>query len=96
MSVFITITGQKHYFGLLPFSVGNEVVLKPDPENLYDHTAISVYAPPYGKAGNVAKQEATRAEGTVSATEIFPHIKDNTRAIIRFIAGEYIIAEIME
>jgi len=96
VSVFITISGQKHYFGLLPFSVGSEVLLKADPENLYDSTAISVYAPPYGKAGNVAQQDATRADGTLSAAEIFPHIKENTRAIVRFIAGEYIIAEIME
>ncbi len=94
MSIFVTITGQKHYFGMLPFSVGGALQLRPEPDNLYDSSAISVYSPVYGKVGSVAQNAERRADGTVSASSLLPQIGDGTTAIVRFIAGEYILAEI--
>ena len=94
MALYITITGQKHYFGLLPFSVGNLFTLSHDPENMYDAGAISVLSPRYGKVGAVAQSKLTLAEGTVPAEVVLPLLTPETRAKVIFIAGEYIIAEI--
>ena len=96
MSVFVTITGHKHYFGLLPFSVGTILSLRPDPDNIYDPSAISVYVDGFEKAGYVAQSSEHRADGTVSASSLLSGYTTLDKAIVRFIAGEYIIAEVME
>ncbi len=94
MALYITITGQKHYFGLLPFAVGRVLTLLHEAENVYDGSAIAVYAPRYGKVGSVAQSKQTLAEGTVPAEILLPLLTPETRAKVIFIAGEYIIAEI--
>lgn len=96
MSAFITITGQKHYFGLLPFSVGTILSLRPDTDNIYDPSAISVYVDGFEKVGYVAQSPEHRADGTVSASSLHSGYIIPDKAIVRFIAGDYIIAEIME
>ncbi len=95
MSVYITITGQKHYFGLLPFSIGTALRLQPEPDNVHDSGAIAVYAPAYGKVGYVAQTAETKADGTVSASSLSSLIKKPENASVRFIAGDYIIAEVL-
>jgi len=96
MPDYITITGQKHYYGILPFVIGACFSLEPETKNLFDPEAISVISPIYGKVGSVAQSESMLAEGTISSSEIFPFLSANTNCIVRFIAGEYIIAEIYE
>ena len=96
MSLFFTITGQKHYYGMLPFSVGTSLTLRTEPDNLYDSRAISVYATPYGKVGMVANTPDTMAEGTVSASALFSQVQEEARAIVRFSAGDYILAQWIE
>ncbi|MBE7025935.1 MAG: DNA-binding protein [Ruminococcaceae bacterium] len=96
MSTYITITGQKHYFGLLPFSVDSIFSLKPEPDNQYDPYAIAVYTETYGKVGYVAQSPENRADGTVSASSLFSALKLPEKAIVRFIAGAFIIAELLE
>lgn len=91
MNHFITITGHKHYYGLIPFSIGECLTLLPEHDNLFDKDAVAVISPVYGKVGYVANQKETMAEGTVSAKLC----KEYTKAVIRFIAGDYIIAEII-
>lgn len=95
MSIFITITGQKHYYGILPFSVGAVLTLRAEPDNLHDPEAVAVYAPVYGKVGYVAQTAETRADGTVSAGALFSLVKKPEKAVVRFIAGDYIIAEVL-
>lgn len=95
MPLYITITGQKHYYGLLPFVIGASIQLRPEPDNLYDPDAVAVYASVYGKAGYVAQASDTMAEGTISASTLRSMLPTAEKAIIRFIAGEYIIAEIL-
>ncbi len=96
VSLFFTITGQKHYYGMLPFSVGMSLTLRAEPDNLYDSRAVAVYATPYGKVGMVANTPDTAAEGTVLASALFPQIQGEATAIVRFIAGEYILAQWIE
>ncbi len=91
MNQFITITGYKHYYGLIPFSVGEGFLLSPEPDNIYDKDAVMVISPIYGKVGYVASQKETMAEGTISAKACNHY----TKVIVRFIAGDYIIAEIL-
>ena len=94
MALYITITGQKHYFGLLPFVVGKMFSLVHEEENTFDAHSVAVYAPKYGKVGSVAQSPHTMADGTVSAEAILPLLAEHSRARISFIAGDYIIAEI--
>ena len=93
MELYITVTGHKHYYGLLPFYIGEVLFLKSEPDNLYDSKAVAVYSEKYGKVGFVAQSKEMRADGTVPASALFPLDKTAT-ATVRFIAGEYIIAEI--
>ncbi|MBQ6893074.1 MAG: HIRAN domain-containing protein [Clostridia bacterium] len=93
--MYITIAGYKHYFGLLPFSVGKLVTLVREVENAYDKNAIAVYQENYGKVGYVAATTETAAYGTEVAEQVLPHIGDGICAAIRFIAGEYVIAELI-
>ncbi|MBE7063660.1 MAG: DNA-binding protein [Ruminococcaceae bacterium] len=95
MALYITITGQKHYFGMLPFSIDTVLSLQPEPENLHDPKAIAVYSPVYGKAGYVARTVETMADGTISAGTLLSILDSPEKAVIRFIAGDYIIAEIL-
>ena len=90
MNHFITITGYKHYYGLIPFSIGATFSLSPEPDNLYDEDAVAVVSPIYGKVGYVANQKDTMAEGTEGSALC----KNHSEVIVRFIAGDYIIAEI--
>ncbi len=94
MATYITITGQKHYYGILPFLPGAYFSLKPEPDNVYDPEAVSVVSSLYGKVGYVAKNKDTLAVGTISSAELLPLLALNDTCVVRFIAGEYIIAEI--
>lgn len=94
MATYITITGQKHYYGILPFLPGACFSLLPEPDNPYDPEAICVVSSVYGKVGSVARSEETLAIGTISSAELFPLLTANDMCMIRFIAGEYIIAEV--
>ncbi len=96
MNLYLTITGQKHYFGMLPFTPGAVFSLCPEKNNPYDENAIAVVSPVYGIVGMVAQCEDTRAEGTLSASCLHPYLSQNTACVVRFIAGEYILAELFE
>lgn len=96
MPHYITITGQKHYYSLLPFVLGAVFSLKREPENLHDPEAVSVISSVYGKVGMVANQSETIAQGTLSASGLTPFLSKNTFCVVRFIAGDYIIAEIYD
>lgn len=94
--MYLTITGQKHYFGMLPFVPGAVFSLRPDPDNLYDAEAVAVISPVYGRVGMVAQSEDTCAVGTVPARALRPHLSPHAFCVVRFIAGEYILAEFFE
>ncbi len=79
---------------MLPFSVGEPVILQPETDNYYDNRAIAVHTKAYGKSGMVAQSADMRADGTVSASAIYDKIGSECTATVRFIAGEYILAEV--
>ncbi len=89
--IYATVTGHKHYFGLLPFSVGTKLTLMPEPENAYDRHAVSLYHDNYGKVGYIAASMETAADGTDIASRIFPLLAGGEKAEVRFIAGDYVI-----
>ena len=96
MSAYITVTGYKHYFGLLPFAPDISFTLRKEPDNAYDEKAIAVYSDKYGKVGYVAQSADTKAHGTLSAYGIYDCFADTANVVVRFIAGEYVIAEMTE
>lgn len=95
MAIYVTITGQKHYFGLLPFAVGTVLTLHREPDNVYDPDAVAVFSSTYGKVGYIAQTAETRADGTVSAGALSSLVKAPAQAAVRFIAGDFIIAEVL-
>ena len=37
---YITITGIKHYYGIIPFEIGRKITCVKEPDNYYDQEAI--------------------------------------------------------
>lgn len=48
---FITITGTKHYYGMVPFEIGRIIKLVKEPQNEYDSEAIRAELPFIGGIG---------------------------------------------
>jgi len=93
---YITITGYRNYYGMSVFDLGQVVKLKKDTENEYDKFAIAVYVPKYDKVAYVANSAETIARGTNSAKGIYDFFSNETKAVIDFIAGDFIIARLTE
>ena len=93
--LYVTVTGIKHYFGLLPFNVGTTLLLLSEKDNEYDKHAIAVYREGYGKVGYVANNRQTKAEGTSSASSVWAYTAKGKLAEVQFIAGDYVLAKIL-
>lgn len=92
--LFITITGLTHYYAMAPVEAGRWVSLVKEPENAYDQDAILVRMPLIGKIGYVANSVHTVARGSLSAGRIYDRLPEECAAIIRFIAGNKVIAQV--
>lgn len=92
---FITIVGQRHYFGMKPFKVGSTVKLVKDYENECDCEAIRVELPYIETIGYVANSSHTVFDGTNSAGRIYDKIGDFAYAKVCFITHSSVIAEVI-
>lgn len=92
--MFITIVGVEHYLGIEALTIGQELLLKKEPNNRYDDESIKVETETGATCGHVANSVNTVARGTHSAGYIYNSIKDNQKCIIAFILDERVIAEI--
>ena len=94
-TMFITVTGLKHYLGTRPFRVGRIVRLCKEPRNEYDEEAIRVELPYIDTIGYVANSASTVYEGTFSAGFIGDEIEDVAYAEVEFITHSAVIAAVI-
>lgn len=72
---YITITGIKHYYGIIPFEIGRKITCVKEPDNYYDQEAIRCQVKHIGTVGYVANSTYTVAVGTKSAGRIAHKVK---------------------
>ena len=93
--MYITIREKKDvYPGVL--RVGETYLLEPDPENPYEDEAIAVKSLQGACLGYVANSVRSVARGTHSAGYVYRDVHSGTKAVIRFIGQDCIIAEVLE
>lgn len=93
---YIGIVGCHYYHSHHVFTPGLTVFLIKDHENHYDSEAIQVIVNEFGKAGYVANSIHTVPQGCCSAGRVYDSFSEITIAIVRFIAGNAVIAELVE
>ncbi len=91
-SIFVTIVGQKHYYGMKPFKVGQVVKLVKEADNEIDCEAIKVVLPFVGTIGYIANSPTTVYQGTRSAGRIYDKMGVCTYARIMFVTHSSAIA----
>lgn len=94
-TMFVTITGTNHYYGLKPFKVGGIVKLVKDKHNDFDCEAIQVKMPYIDTVGFVANSPNTTFKGTCSAGRIYDSIGDYSFARVMFITHSSVIALVL-
>lgn len=95
-TMFVTITGINHYYGVKPFEIGRVVRLVKEPENGHDDDAIRVELPFIETVGYVANSTSTVYRGTYSAGRIYDKIEDATFAEVAFITHSSVIAAVLD
>lgn len=94
--MFITITGMKYYLGMDVFRINQMIVLEKDEDNGDDSEAICVRIDGGAKVGYVANSVYTKVKGTYSAGYVHRDVKEDTKAIVRFITHDSVIAELID
>lgn len=94
-TMFVTITGINHYYGVKPFEIGRVVRLVKEPENGHDNDAIRVELPFIETVGYVANSTNTVYRGTYSAGRIYDKIEDAAFAEVAFITHSSVIAAVL-
>ena len=81
---YITITGIKHYYGIIPFEIGRKVTCVKEPDNYYDQEAIRCQVKHIGTVGYVANSTYTVA------------VKKKFKVQVMFVAGNYVICKVVD
>lgn len=92
--MYLTITGMDFCFGTDFLERGDEVKLIKEPDNKYDKEAIRVEVDGLGKIGYVANSVHTVLGDCYSAGRLYDRIKDEEKAIVRYITGKGVVCEI--
>jgi hypothetical protein len=93
---YITITGMKHYYGLIPFSVGKKIRCVKEKDNPYDSEAIKAVIKAVGTVGYVANSPYTVATGTMSAGRIYEKVKKKFVVEVMFITSSKVICRVVD
>lgn len=93
--MFITIVGVEHYLGTESLAIGQELLLKKEPDNRYDEESIKVETKSGATCGHVANSVGTVARGSHSAGYIYNSIGDNQKCKVSFVINDSVIAEIV-
>ena len=94
--MYLTIAGANHYRGIESIKTGQTLVLKKDPENLYDDESIRVTSETGVLYGYVANSVHTVARGTHSAGHLLHYFKDKAKCRVMFVIGDKAIAELIQ
>ncbi|MBQ2932057.1 MAG: tetratricopeptide repeat protein [Clostridia bacterium] len=84
--VLVTVTGFRHYPNARRLFEGEKIILKKEPQNEYDSSAIAVFLPE-GKIGYIANNSETVRQGTISATALGDLMEDFAQAEV--VEGTY-------
>lgn len=91
-SIYITINRLDDFMPIMNLKVGDILMLKKEPDNLYDDEAIAVYTKENYKCGYVANSVSTVARGTYSAGRVYNIIEEICNCKIKFIfIEEYVL-----
>lgn len=93
---YVTITGVKHYYGVVPFQVGKKITCVKEPTNPFDGEAIKCQLKHIGTIGYIANAPHTVAKGTKSAGRIAHKVKNKFKVEVVFIIANSIICQIVE
>lgn len=91
---YITIVGCEHFQGSHVFRPCMKLRLVKDEKNKYDDEAIAAYSLMDVRYGYVANSIHTVARGTHSAGWLQHCFEEECECIVRFIAGDIVIAEV--
>ena len=86
--VFITINHIEDFCGYSHLRVGDELMLRKDPDNRYDDEAIVVYKDRDMKIGYVANSVHSVARGTYLAGRLYDRMEYVSGCTVRFIIEE--------
>lgn len=97
-SIYITINHLDDYMPVMNLKVGDILMLKKDPDNIYDDEAIAVYTKENYKCGYVANSVNSVARGTHSAGRVYNSFKDTCDCSVSFIFNDFytLIAKLKE
>ncbi|HAE45160.1 MAG TPA: hypothetical protein DCG37_06160 [Lachnospiraceae bacterium] len=90
--MYITINHLDDYMNRV--KVGDELSLRPDPDNPYDDEALKVMDAKGTQVGWVANSVCTVARGTYSAGRVYDQLQNMPRCKVLFILDDRAIAEI--
>ena len=90
--MYITINHLDDYMNRV--KVGDELKLRPDPDNPYDDEALKVMDAKGTQVGWVANSVFTVARGTYSAGRVYDQMLNDPRCKVLFILDDRAIAEI--
>ncbi|MCC8106188.1 MAG: HIRAN domain-containing protein [Clostridiales bacterium] len=93
---YITVTGMKYYYGLVPFKIGKKLKCVKEPENPYDSEAIKVTMKHIGTVGHVANAPYTTVAGTMSAGRIYEKVGKKFKAEVMFITPSAVICKVLQ
>ncbi|MBO7515971.1 MAG: HIRAN domain-containing protein [Lachnospiraceae bacterium] len=96
MSIYFTITGMNHYYGMDFLKKKMKVRLVKEPDNEYDKEAIRVELKGLGKIGYVANSTYTVLGDSMSAGRLYDKIKKKAKARVVLKTPRGVICEIIE
>ena len=93
-TVYLTLTGTNHYYGVKMLEKGMEVFLEKDPTNDVDKEAIKVRLPGLGKIGYVANSCYSVFEECMSAGRLYDKIGATTTGKIVYVTDRHAVISV--
>ena len=95
-TIYFTITGCNHHFGMSFFEKGMTVKLVKEPDNEWDKEAIRVEVEGLGAVGHVANSVYTVLGESYSAGRIYDLIGDTATGSVMFILDGGVVCRLHE
>ena len=95
-SIYITIDHLDDFERTSFLRPGDRLILKKDPNNIYDDEAIAVYKENQRKTGYVANSVHSVARGTYSAGRLYDRMGEEGECVVRFVMEDMLIAEMTD
>jgi len=93
-TIYVAITGTKHYYRTDFLKPGQLIHLKKDPDNMHDQEAIRAEITPIGTIGYVANSTHSVPKGCWSAGRIYDRFEEHATGVVRFVVKDLAIVEV--